>query len=229
MIHTDEYDKENILNNHFQSQTILDDNNAIHVIPDLPQPPLDSQLSQIILTPQVKSVLQILPLGKASGPNGLSNRILCELVNETSVPYFSFFNQSLQSGIVPASYAPYLKCVTLLTLRTIDLFLSLTQRKIFERLIFKHLFIHLQDNHLLSVLHSRFMYKPVNMLILNNTFCKAIDAGKEVRSVFSGPRMARWSYSQVLQERFLPGLRVISQTDIKGLCSQEQHQTGSIY
>ena len=50
MINTDEYDKANILNNHFQSLTILDDTNAI--LPDLPQTPLDSQLSQIILIPQ---------------------------------------------------------------------------------------------------------------------------------------------------------------------------------
>ena len=103
MIHTDAYDKANILNNHFQSQTILDDTNA--VLPDLPQLPLDSQLNQIILTPQeVKFVLQFFSIGKASRPNGLSNRILRELANEIYVPYCSFFNQSLQSGIVPASY-----------------------------------------------------------------------------------------------------------------------------
>ena len=58
MIHNDEYDKANILNNHFQSQTILDDTKGILL--DLSQPPLDSQLSQIRLTPQdVKYVLQI--------------------------------------------------------------------------------------------------------------------------------------------------------------------------
>ena len=103
MLHTDEYDKANILNNHFQSQTILDDTNAI--LPDQPHLPLHSQLTQIILTLQeVKSDLQILPLVKASGPNGLSIRVLCELANEISVPIALFLNQSLKSGIVPASY-----------------------------------------------------------------------------------------------------------------------------
>ena len=88
-MHTDEYDKANILNNHFQSQTILDDTNAI--LPDQPHPPLHSQLNQIILTPQeVKSVLQILPLVKASGSNGLSIRVIRVLANEISVPYCSF-------------------------------------------------------------------------------------------------------------------------------------------
>ena len=65
MIHIDDNDKANNLNNHFQSQTILDDTDAI--LNDLSQPPLDSQLSQIILPPQeVKLDLQCLPLGKAS-------------------------------------------------------------------------------------------------------------------------------------------------------------------
>ena len=50
MKNTDEYHKANILNIHFQSQTILHDTNAI--LPDLPQTPLVSQLSQIILIPQ---------------------------------------------------------------------------------------------------------------------------------------------------------------------------------
>ena len=36
MIHTDAYDKPNILNNHIQSQTISDGDNAVRVLPDLP-------------------------------------------------------------------------------------------------------------------------------------------------------------------------------------------------
>ena len=48
-----------------------------------------------MLTPQV---LQ----RKATVQKGLSNRILRKLANEMSVP--PFFNQPLQSGVVPASY-----------------------------------------------------------------------------------------------------------------------------
>ena len=66
------------------SQTIFDDTNAI--LPDLPQPPLNSKLSQSILTTQeIKSVFQILPFGKASGSNGLSTRFMSPIVFLQSV------------------------------------------------------------------------------------------------------------------------------------------------
>ena len=58
---------------------------------------------------------------------------------------------------------------------------------LFERLVFKYLFTHLRDNNLLSSLQSGFIPgdSSVNQLtFLYNTFCKAIDSGKEVRAVF---------------------------------------------
>ena len=57
----------------------------------------------------------------------------------------------------------------------------------FERLIFKYVFNHFKDNDILSAFQSGF--KPgdssINQLTyLYNSFCKAIDAGKEIRVVF---------------------------------------------
>ena len=55
--------------------------------------------------------------------------------------------------------------------------------KAFERLIFKYLFSHLQDNNLQSSLQSGFIPcdSTINWLtFLCNTFCQALDAGKEV-------------------------------------------------
>ena len=46
---TDEHDKANILNNFFQSQTLLDEQNA--VLPDLTPATVDSLLERIISTP----------------------------------------------------------------------------------------------------------------------------------------------------------------------------------
>ena len=78
IIYTDELDKANILNNYFQSHTILNDANAI--LPDLPLVNLQTELRSIVLTPlEVQTILKSLPIGKASGPNGLGNRILREL------------------------------------------------------------------------------------------------------------------------------------------------------
>ena len=77
-VYIDETDKDNLLNNYFQSQTILNEQHAI--LPPLPPPAYHTQLNSIILTPlEVESILQTLKVGKASGPNGLNNRILREL------------------------------------------------------------------------------------------------------------------------------------------------------
>ena len=56
-IYTGEVDNANILNNFFQSQTFLDDRNA--VLPDLPPATVDSQLDHIVYTPyEVESLLK---------------------------------------------------------------------------------------------------------------------------------------------------------------------------
>ena len=99
----DENDKANVLNSFFQSHTNLNEQNA--VIPDLPAATVITPLSNIVLSPfEVESVLKSLPVAKASGPDGLSNRVLRELSKELSVPYCSLFNQSLRVGTVPISY-----------------------------------------------------------------------------------------------------------------------------
>ena len=100
---TDERDKANVLNNYFQSQTLLNDQDA--VLPDLPRSSVESQLQSIVVTPsEVELVLETLSIGKASGPNGLNNRIIRTLSHELSYPFCSLFNQSLHRGVVPNSY-----------------------------------------------------------------------------------------------------------------------------
>ena len=74
-IYTSEHDKANVLNTFFQSQSFLNDKNAL--LPAILPTMLESELNNIVLTTdEVDSVLKILPVGKATGPNGLSNRIL---------------------------------------------------------------------------------------------------------------------------------------------------------
>ena len=75
------------------------------MISDLPAATVITPLNSIILSSlEVESVLKSLPIAKASGRDGLSNRVLRELSKELSVPYCSLFNQSLRVGIVPSSY-----------------------------------------------------------------------------------------------------------------------------
>ncbi|MEW8548396.1 MAG: endonuclease/exonuclease/phosphatase family protein, partial [Candidatus Thiodiazotropha sp.] len=191
-IYMEDKDKANVLNSFFQSHTILNEQNT--VIPDLPAATVNTPLSNIVFSPlEVESVLKILPVAKASGPDGLSNRVLRELSKELSIPYCSLFNQSLRTGIVPLSYKEANVCPIPKTgdsskvsnYRPISLLNA--EDKVLERLVFKYLFNHLRDNNLLSSLQSGFLPgdSTVNQLtFLYNTFCQALDAGKEVRAVF---------------------------------------------
>ena len=134
-----------------------------------------------------------MPVGKASGPNGLSNRILKELSHQLASPFCSLFNDSLHKGVVPVSYKEAHVCPVpkkgdlsaVNNYRPISLLNS--EDKLFERLVFKHLYNHLQTYNLLSSLQSGFTPgdSTVNQLTyLYNTFCQALDSGKEVWVVF---------------------------------------------
>ena len=133
----------------FQSQTVLNEQNTI--------------LGIVFTRLEVESVLKSLVVCKASGPNGLSNRILLELSNELLPPFCSVFNQSLRSGTVPAQYkkanvfpVPKKGDMPIVSnYRPISLLNS--ECKVFERLLFKYFYNHLQDNNLLSSLQSRFI------------------------------------------------------------------------
>ena len=142
--------KLNTFNTYFQNQTILDDSNAI--LPELPPPSYNTLLNRIILTLEVESKLKTLKPGKASGPNGLSNRVLKELSNELSSPFCSLFNQSLHRGVFSASYkdahvspVPKKGDLSIISYHRPNALLN-SEGKVFERLVFKYLFNHLQNN-----------------------------------------------------------------------------------
>ena len=176
-VYTNEIDKANLLNDHFQSQTILNEQNAI--LPPLPPPANHTQLNSIILTPlEVESTLQTLKVGKASGPNGLNNRILRELSSQLASPFCSLFNQSLRLGIMPASYKEANVCPVpkkgdlSVTSNYRPISLLNSESKVFEKTIFKHLYNHLQENNMLSSFQSGFIpgdsksdYKSVNLFV----------------------------------------------------------------
>lgn len=191
-ISTDENEKANILNNFFQSQTCL---NIHHPgLPNILHTAVNTELNNIeFCRTEVESVLKSLPIGKASGPNNLSNRVLRELTQEISSPFCNLFNQSLNSGLMPSSYKEANVCPIykkgdksiVSNYRPISLLNS--ESKLFERLVFKYLYNHLRDNNLLSSLQSGFIPgdSTVNQLtFLYDTFCQALDSGKEVRAVF---------------------------------------------
>ena len=192
IIYTDDFEKANLFKNYFQGQTVLDDSNAI--LPELPEPSYLTSLSSIAFDPQeVEEILKTLKTDKASGPDDLSNRILKELSHELSSPLCSLFNKSLSLGKFPS---PYKDANVTPVHKKGDLSLVSNYRpiprlnsvaKLFEKLVFKYLYNHLQDNNMLSSLQSGFIPgdSTVNQLAyLYHIFTEALDAGKEVRTVF---------------------------------------------
>ena len=129
------------------------------MLPDLHFDTIEPQLSHIVLSPnEVERVLETLPVGKASGPNAISNRILRELSSELSTPLCSLFNHSLHTGCIPISYkeanvtpVPQKGDLSIISnYRPISLLNS--EDTVFERLVFKHLYNHLHHQNLISSL-----------------------------------------------------------------------------
>ena len=90
----------NVLNNFFTEQTHLDETNAS--LPTATVTPSDT-INTIITTPQeVESVLKSLPIGKATGPDLINNRLLKELAESLSFPLCDHFNFSLAKGKFPS-------------------------------------------------------------------------------------------------------------------------------
>ena len=151
-------------------------------------------LDSLSITPEeVEQTLKSLPLGKAAGHDLINNRLLKELAQPLSFPLCDLFNFSLSSGKVPkiwkqANVSPIHKKndpSDVSNYRPISL-LS-TVGKVLEKIVHKYVFNFFRDNNVITTLQSGFVPgdSTVNQLIdIYNTFCKALDEGKEVRAVF---------------------------------------------
>ena len=93
---TEEVDKASLMNEFFVEQTILDESNA--TLPPNINPP-ENNLNSISTSPhEGESILKSLQLGKASGPDEISNHILKKLATPLSGPLSNLFNFSLGTG-----------------------------------------------------------------------------------------------------------------------------------
>ena len=192
LIYTDDLEKANLLNDFFRDQTLLGDKNA--VLPEIDPYPVHDNLSSLSVTPEeVELTMKALPIGKATGPDGISNRMLKEISKEISIPVAAFFNYSFSIGKVPDAFKESHVCpvpkggnpADVANNRPISLLSNLDKTQ--ERLVFKHLYNHFHDNNIITPFQSGFMPgdSTVNQLTyLYNTFCHALDSGKEVRVVF---------------------------------------------
>jgi hypothetical protein len=119
--------KTNALNNFFQAQAQLSDDNK-----KIPKTFLNAnspQLSTINITPSESDAPRLLKIGKATGPDAINNSVLREAAIELSVPLCTLFNFSLDKGEVPTQWklahvCPMFKNMTLKMCVIIDLSLS---------------------------------------------------------------------------------------------------------
>ena len=108
-----------------------------------------------------------------------------------------------------------------------------TVGKVLEKIVHKHLFNFLNAHHVITTLQSGFIPgdSTVNQLVhIYNTFCKALDEGKEIRVIFCDISKAFdrvWhkgyftnSKQQVYLGLFYLGLLSISMIDSKDLYCQ---------
>ena len=187
----DSDEKANLLNSYFVEQTVLDEHLA-----NLPEPDNtnDPTLNNIVFSPtEVKDILYSLKLGKATGQDNINNRILKEAALPLANPLCDLFNYSMSKSICPniwkeANVSPiYKKDDPSLVSNYRPISLLSAVGKVMEKVKHKHMFNFLQDHEVLTRLQSGFVPgdSTANQLVdIYNTFCKALDDGKEVRAVF---------------------------------------------
>ena len=102
IIYTDDKEKANLLNSYFKTQSDLNDagKELPHIIQSNP-----NNLTQLVTNPtEVKSILETLQTGKASGPDNINNYVLKTCSSELSHPLSNLFNLSLSLSKVPKAW-----------------------------------------------------------------------------------------------------------------------------
>ncbi|XP_060607428.1 uncharacterized protein LOC132759634, partial [Ruditapes philippinarum] len=98
-----ENQKANLLNEYFLHQTYID--NSDSNVPDLGPQTTSTVINDLLLTAsETEDILKSLKVDKASGPDGISHKILREAAKELSIPLTNLFNHSLSCCKVPASW-----------------------------------------------------------------------------------------------------------------------------
>ena len=184
---SDNTEKSNLLNDYFAQRTLLDDSSS--TLPDSTNI-AGPFLNNIQFTPlEVQGVLETLELGKSTGPDNVTNRVLKELSVGCVIcltllclkATFLIFEKKRMSHLSTKKMTPSLVS----NYRPISLLSALG--KVMEKNVHKHMFNFLLDRHAITCLQSGFVPgdSTVNQLAdIYNTFCKALDEGKEVRVIF---------------------------------------------
>ena len=188
---TDE-DKAKLFNDYFLEVQSLPNQPDNPIFEERPEP--ENTIEMVTIIPKdVEDVLKCLDPNKAYGPDGISPKMLKEggpaIVNILT----KLFNLSLAKGIFPSSWKManvcpiFKKAEEFFTKNYRPISLLSTIAKVFEKVVFKHLFNFFRTNFTISLWQSGFLpgHSCVTQLIeIYDEFCKAVDNGKEIRVVF---------------------------------------------
>ena len=154
----------------------------------------DNRLENIVTTrDEVQKILKGLDIGKATGPDGISSRMLKETSIAIAGPLAELFNKSFELGRVPkiwkeANLCPiYKKEDKTLVGNYRPISLLSCVGKIQERVVYQHLYKYLKENQLLTWKNSGFkeLDSAINQLLyITDKIHKAIEAGQEICLVF---------------------------------------------
>ena len=189
---TSDADKANAFNRFFCSVTKIDDSNA--ALPNMHEISDTVKLDSILITQQeVLDQLLILDVNKSFGFDNVSPRFLKGGANELSPLLTNLFNKSLSEAVFPliwkkANVVPIHKKdkkSDLNNYRPVSL-LS-TVAKVFERIIFKHVYNYLRENFILCDNQSGFLpgrSTTTQLVEVYHHLSSAVDKNKEIRIIF---------------------------------------------
>ena len=188
---SDNLKKADLFNDYFIKQSSIDEFNVR--IPYLPRFRNTNIPIKTVESSEVFKILNTLNTNKATGPDQIGNRILKESSRVLEEPLSKLFNICIRSGIFPSAWKrahviPLHNSgdLTLCNIyRPISLLSSVS--KVFERVIFKHIYQFLKLHNLLSEKQSGFIPRDstVNQLTkICHEFFSEFDKGNEICAVF---------------------------------------------
>jgi hypothetical protein len=192
IIHSTDKEKAEAFNEtYIQSSSITDDpyeDDLIEMSPD------HELLEEIVVTEQdVKDILKTINTNKAYGPDNISPRLLKEAGPSITAVLVRLFNKSLELAKFPliwkrANVLPiFKKAEAFITTNYRPVSLLSILAKVFEKIAFKYLFNYFRTHFMISIWQSGFLpgTSTVTQLVeIYDQFCKAVNAGKEIRVVF---------------------------------------------
>ena len=187
----DDYNKATHFNKFFAKSSVIDDSSASLPISNPINLPILNNI--VVHDEEVLDQIKFLDSNKSYGPVGISPRFLKMAGASIVKPLTLLFNASLSKGMFPCNwkkanvlplhkksskqFADNYRPVSLLTIIG----------KMFERIIFKHVYNHFRDNALINKWQSGFLpgsSTVTQLLEMYNQFYSAIDEGKDVRIVY---------------------------------------------